>query len=70
MFTVLQFAAPGRGGTIGEPKRFSVLAVYRLQAGSPAIDAALDPQKLFGIDLGASDFNGLPATARHGNRRR
>ena len=53
-------AAPGRGGTIGDPRRFDRLTAYTPRAGSPVIGAGLDLKRLFGDDVGATDFLGRP----------
>ena len=53
--------APGQGGTIGDPTKLATLTTYKLQPGSPAIDAALDTAR-FGVDSGPRDFFGNPRT--------
>ncbi len=50
--------SPGAGGTIGNADLLANLTAYRLQAGSPVINRALDLPALFGISVGASDFYG------------
>jgi len=49
----------GGGGTI-YPDPITKLAAYRLQSGSPMIDAGLNLKAHFGIDVGARDFYGNP----------
>jgi hypothetical protein len=51
---------PGAGGTIGDADALASLAAYRLQPGSPMIDAGLDLAGLFGVDPGPHDFYGTP----------
>lgn len=46
----------GGGGTIGNPDLFNNLTAYKLQAGSPMINAGLDLTALFGINPGPTDF--------------
>lgn len=49
----------GSGGTVF-PNLVSQLNAYKLQAGSPAIDAGLDLMALYGINVGAHDlFNNM-----------
>ncbi len=48
----------GKAVTVGEPTKLHTLAAYRLQKGSPLIDAGLDLRSLFGIDPGSRDFYG------------
>lgn len=50
---------PGGGGVLGDPQRLATLAAYRLQAGSPALAAGLDP-RAFGQDSGGRDYYGAP----------
>lgn len=50
---------PGGGGSLDDPSRLTSLAAYRLLAGSPALDAGLDPRR-FGVDPGARDYYGTP----------
>jgi hypothetical protein len=47
----------GAGPTLGDATRLETLPAYRLQAGSPAVDTALD-LAAFGISPGARDFWG------------
>jgi len=47
----------GTAPTVGDPTRLESLAAYRLQSGSPAIDAALDLAS-FGVAAGSRDFFG------------
>lgn len=56
---------PGVGGTVGDADRLHELNAYKLQDGSPMIDAALNLQSLFGINPGITDFygTGLPQGA-------
>ena len=54
----------GAGPTLGDATRLETLVAYRLQAGSPAIDTALD-LAAFGISRGARDFWGM--TVPQGN---
>lgn len=49
---------PGFGGTVGDPTQLFTLSAYRLQPGSPMIDAGLDLVSFFGIDPGVIDFYG------------
>ncbi len=51
--------AAGGGGTVGRPNRLASLGAYRLQAGSPAIDAGLDPARVLRARCD-HDFFGLP----------
>lgn len=48
---------PGNGGTLGDATMLVTLDAYRLLAGSPAIDAGLDPA-LFVSGLPQTDFYG------------
>jgi hypothetical protein len=50
----------GSDVVVGDPTKLCMLAAYRLQEGSPLIDAGLDLGKLFGIDVGKRDFYGNP----------
>ena len=51
---------PGNGGTIGGyPLHLESLIEYKLKSESPAIDAGLDLQFLFGINPGSRDFYGV-----------
>jgi len=50
--------APGNGEKLKDPKMLPGLLAYRLQEGSPLIDAGLDLQGLFGIDPGPNDLLG------------
>jgi hypothetical protein len=52
--------SPGGGGTVGNPYLLNTLQAYRLQAGSPLIDAGLDLPALFGINPGPIDFYAVP----------
>jgi hypothetical protein len=54
----------GAGPTLGDATRLETLAAYRLKAGSPAVDTALD-LAAFGISPGARDFWGM--TVPQGN---
>lgn len=47
-------SSPGNGGTIGFGNDLSSLAAYKLQAGSPAIDAGVD----LSFETGTQDFFG------------
>jgi hypothetical protein len=49
--------APGNGGTLDDVSMLTTLDAYHLMAGSPAIDAALDPLS-FVADPGSTDFFG------------
>lgn len=51
-------AAPGSGGTIGDPARLETLGAYRLRAGSPVADSGLDLQATSAVDMGPRDFSG------------
>ncbi|NNC88163.1 MAG: right-handed parallel beta-helix repeat-containing protein [Akkermansiaceae bacterium] len=51
---------PGNGGTVGDAGLLGTLTAYKLQAGSPMVDAGLDLQAEFGIDPGPRDFYGGP----------
>ena len=53
-------ASPGNGGTIGSPDRLATLSAYRLLPGSPIVNAGLNLQSRFGIDMGGHDFYGVP----------
>ncbi len=48
----------GKSVTIADPTKLHTLSSYRLQKGSPLIDAGLDLQSLFRIDPGDRDFFG------------
>jgi len=50
----------GSNPTIGDPAKLRTLVAYRLQKGSPLIDAGLNLRSLFGIDPGNRDFFGNP----------
>ena len=51
--------SPGGGGTIGNADLLETsLTAYKLQAGSPLIDAGLNLPALFGINPGSRDFYG------------
>jgi hypothetical protein len=54
----------GAGPTLGDATRLETLDAYRLQAGSPAVDTALD-LAAFGISRGTRDFWGT--TVPQGN---
>jgi hypothetical protein len=54
----------GAGPTLGDATRLETLDAYRLQAGSPAVDTALD-LAAFGISPGTRDF--WPTTVPQGN---
>jgi Right handed beta helix region len=56
--------AAGQGGSIGDPSRLSTLDAYTVAAGSPAIDAGVDPAR-YVTDPGSSDYYGqsIPAGA-------
>ena len=63
---------PGNGGTIGFANALNGLSAYRLQAGSPAIDAGIP----LSFDMGERDFYGnqitndpAPEMGAHGNLR-
>ncbi len=49
----------GGGQTINNSHNLAALGAYRLQAGSPVIDKALNLFLLFGISTGARDFYGV-----------
>ncbi|NNC87496.1 MAG: right-handed parallel beta-helix repeat-containing protein [Akkermansiaceae bacterium] len=49
---------PGNGGTVGNSGLLGTLSAYKLQSGSPMVDAGLDLQAEFGIDPGSRDFYG------------
>jgi hypothetical protein len=53
-----RLGAPGRGGTVGDPRELESLAAYELQVGSPVVDAGLDLRASFGVDPGSVDFYG------------
>ncbi|HEX8770249.1 MAG TPA: choice-of-anchor Q domain-containing protein, partial [Acidimicrobiales bacterium] len=53
-----QLVAAGGGGTLGDASLLSTLGAYKLQDGSPMIDAGLDLQALFGVATGSRDFYG------------
>ncbi|MHC4418383.1 MAG: LamG domain-containing protein [Planctomycetota bacterium] len=46
------------GGTIGDIHQLASLKAYRLRSSSPLIDAGLDIEKLFRIDIGQHDYYG------------
>jgi len=48
----------GESPVVGDPATLHTLRAYRLQENSPLIDAGLDLQRLFGIDVGKRDFYG------------
>jgi hypothetical protein len=51
--------SPGGGGTIGNADLLeTALTAYKLQAGSPLIDAGLNLPSLFGTSVGSRDFYG------------
>ncbi|HYO11069.1 MAG TPA: right-handed parallel beta-helix repeat-containing protein [Tepidisphaeraceae bacterium] len=52
--------AAGQGGELGPDGDLHDLAAYLLQDGSPLIDKGLDLAALYGIDMGAFDFYGVP----------
>jgi hypothetical protein len=45
-------------GLLTDPLKLSELTEYRIQPGSPAVDAGLDLQRLFGLEPGNRDFYG------------
>ena len=51
-------AAPGEGGTIGDPDALKTLTAYRLLPGSPLMVAAFDLAGRYGIDTGVADYYG------------
>ena len=53
-----KLASPGGGGTLNDAGLLSTLAAYRLQPGSPLIDAAQDVPTLTGAPRGAHDYFG------------
>jgi hypothetical protein len=48
----------GGGGTIGDAHQLGSLKAYKLQSSSPLIDAGVQIEKLFTIDVGKHDFYG------------
>ena len=59
VFADPKLTQPGGGRVIGDPLKLVDLSAYRLQAGSPAMGAGLDPRRL-GFDPGPRDFYGTP----------
>ena len=57
---------PGNGGTV-YPEPADKLVAYRLQEGSPAIDAGINLETQFGIFGGPADFWGESASQGAGN---
>ncbi len=57
----------GTAPTMGAPRNLATLSNYRLEAGSPLIDAGCDVVTEAGIAPGARDFFGtaIPADSRH-----
>ncbi|MHC4720042.1 MAG: LamG-like jellyroll fold domain-containing protein, partial [Planctomycetota bacterium] len=53
-----QLVNAGGGGTIGDIHQLASLKAYRLRSSSPLIDAGLDIEKLFRIDIGQHDYYG------------
>ena len=51
-----KLANPGQGSLLDDADRLDTLAAYRLETGSPLIDAGLDLRKLFGLDPGPHDY--------------
>lgn len=51
-------AAPGKGGTVNNLHNPAFLSAYTLQGGSRAIDAGLDLNARFSVDVGRIDFYG------------
>jgi hypothetical protein len=51
-------AAPGAGGTIGDPHLLSTLVAYEIAPQSLLIDKGIDLLAMFGVDPGSSDFYG------------
>ncbi|MDQ3035321.1 MAG: right-handed parallel beta-helix repeat-containing protein [Myxococcota bacterium] len=51
----------GGGATLGDADLLSTLAAYRLQPGSPLIDAGLDLGALLGLPTGVEDYYGTLA---------
>ncbi len=49
---------PGNGGTIGDTALLTGLTAYKLQAGSPMINAGLNLTSLFGTNVGTRDYYG------------
>lgn len=49
---------PGGGPTIGFPDLLETLTAYRLQSGSPVIDAGVNLMSLYGLSPGARDYYG------------
>jgi hypothetical protein len=50
--------AAGAGATLGDASRLETLAAYRLQPGSPLINAGLNLAAMFSLDSGGLDFYG------------
>ena len=48
-------APPGQAGSLTRPDRF---ARFQPTAGSPVVDAGIDLEALFNLDLGGLDFLG------------
>ena len=54
-----QLVNPGLGGTIGDVHQLASLKAYQLQSSSPLIDAGVDIERLFGLDVGRHDYYGI-----------
>lgn len=53
-----KLVGPGQGSTIGNSDLLPTLTVYKLQDGSPMINAGLNLTSLFGTNIGDRDFYG------------
>lgn len=53
-------AAPGTGGTLGNPDLLHTLTGYKLKSGSPLSRRGLDLLRVFGMDPGNHGFFGTP----------
>jgi len=54
-----QLNTPGQGGTIGDSDQLAELTAYKLKPTSPLINAGLNLNILFGIDVGEHDYYGV-----------
>ena len=61
-----RLTAPGAGGTLDDAARLEGMSAYRLQEGSPMVDAGLNLAARFGVDPGTRDYYGSPLAQRGG----